>query len=165
MEHTHTEQRYHSHEWGGGYIPATDEYVFSDGTKLRHSFYTDHWAARKATGRANSIHVDGYRDISTEGLEHTIIGDDPEMDKRWKAHNREVVKAMREVLDHVVNHPEFAELPEGLQHVLEQRLPFDRYAGCSCPCSPGFKVRGADNTRHMGMKGTMYIDVPEGILG
>lgn len=157
MEITKREQTFATGQYGSGYIPTTTTYVFSDGTEVSHSHYEDHWAGRSA-GRSGTIFVYGEREISTEGLEHTIIGDDPEMDKRWKAHNREVIKAKRDVLAHVLNHPEFTQLPDDLQKALSSKMGFSRYAGCSCPCSPGFKLKGAENTRLLGIKGTVSIE-------
>ena len=67
---------------------------------------------------------------------HTQIGMYPDMDKLWKALNKEIVKGQRLVLDVVL-------WDLGLQ----QTARWSIRAGCSCPCSPGFilgNLRGMD---------------------
>ena len=67
---------------------------------------------------------------------HTSIGMYPDLDKLWKALNREIVKGKRLILDVILWHL-------GLQ----QNARWSVKAGCSCPCSPGFilgSLRGTD---------------------
>ena len=66
---------------------------------------------------------------------YSTIGVDPENDAAWRRYNRAEIKQQRLLLEEV--------LP-GLQHLLGYTAPikaaFSRKAGCSCSCSPGFKL-------------------------
>lgn len=91
-------------------------------------------------GRSRVVYVDGETEVSMEGLEYGIRGEDPAMDKAWDRHNRQVIKNQRAVIEEVVAHEEFDKLPEVVKEVLVNKLTFSRYAGCRCGCSPGFKT-------------------------
>lgn len=74
------------------------------------------------------VSVDESLMPSEEGLEFTVRGENPEMDKAWDKHNRAIVAVWREAAE------------EALMGTLFHgyKLAFSKYAGCSCPCSPGF---------------------------
>lgn len=57
----------------------------------------------------------------------------PEVDRAWDRHNRAYIKAQSAVLNAV----------KEITKVEEFR--FDRRAGCTCPCSPGFLAKSGEN--------------------
>lgn len=67
----------------------------------------------------------------------------PEVDKAWDRHNRAYVKAQTAALNAVAH----------LTGVTKAR--FDKHAGCSCPCSPGFIAVEGENERGT----TLYVNV------
>lgn len=73
------------------------------------------------------------------GLTHIYTTRDeyPEMDLAWDQYNRVIVKAQRIILDRALE-------ALGLE---PETITFSKYAGCSsCPCSPGFVLKGITNT-------------------
>lgn len=62
-------------------------------------------------------------------------GEDPENDRAYDAYNRAYIKAGRVELKAVLD----ALVAAGWLSVAP-KAAFSRYAGCSCPCSPGFKL-------------------------
>lgn len=68
----------------------------------------------------------------------SLKGDDPDNDRAWRAYNRAEVKNMRTFLSAVV----------------DGTWNFNRRAGCSCPCSPGFTTT---DTRFRNQ--AFYVDV------
>jgi hypothetical protein len=68
---------------------------------------------------------------------YSMRGDDPENDKAWRAYNRAELNAMKLKLSRV---SAVLELAFGKEP--GAAWSFSRKAGCSCPCSPGFILRG-----------------------
>lgn len=71
----------------------------------------------------------------TEHPPYTRKGDDPAVDARWDAFNRLEIELQRQLID--------AALPvlyPDLERVLIHRKQFSRKAGCSCGCSPGWRM-------------------------
>jgi len=65
---------------------------------------------------------------------YTMVGEDPENDKAWKAYNRAEVRTMKAGL--LEANAAFNFLPaDGWE------LTFSRKAGCSCGCSPAFILK------------------------
>jgi hypothetical protein len=73
----------------------------------------------------------------------THRGEYPEVDKAWNKHNRAYVKGQSAVLSAIT---EIIEVDE---------FRYDRHAGCSCPCSPGFIAKSGKNYRGT----TIFINV------
>lgn len=68
--------------------------------------------------------------------EHDDRGCDPENDAQWRRYNRAEVTIQKEVAEQVFPGATFR---------------FSRYAGCSCPCSPGLVVRDGGAGRLSGL--------------
>lgn len=115
----------------------------------RYSSYGD----KRAIGPSGLVSASGYEEVSMDGLEYGMRGEDPEMDKKWNRHNRQIVSNMRDVFQEVVDHPDFERLPVQVQEALSGKLSFSRKAGCSCGCSPAFKTKN-----DIGIGGTINVD-------
>jgi len=76
---------------------------------------------------------------------YTSRGDYPEVDKAWDQFNRAFVKGQSMVLAAVAH----------LTGVDEVR--FDKRAGCTCPCSPGFIAKSGKRSRGT----TIWVSVKE----
>jgi hypothetical protein len=77
------------------------------------------------------VFVGGQPDPKMPRPEYTVIGESPENDRLWKQYNREEIKIHKAVASAVSKADE---------RVTD--LKFSRKAGCSCPCSPGFRGAG-----------------------
>lgn len=100
-----------------------------DGAKV-HLLRQDYTARY---GRKPRIYVWGT-EPEMERPPYSIKGEDPELDRRWRAYNRAEIKAMREVAG-----PILAQIKElGLTTFGDGELAFSRTAGCTCGCSPAF---------------------------
>lgn len=96
------------------------------------------WSYRRTTGRAfvwNNPEVSDqilHDEAARLGLTtvYTAKGEYPTLDKAWKQYNKMEVVSMRGLLDAACT-------AMGLKI---ESVKFSRYAGCSCPCSPGFIV-------------------------
>jgi len=69
-----------------------------------------------------------------------IKGENAENDRAWKLYNKEEVHINKTILEAAfaeiaANHPEL-----GLPRL--EKATHSRYAGCTCPCSPGFIIHG-----------------------
>lgn len=97
------------------------------------------WSYRRTTGRAfvwNNPKVDDkilWDEANRLGLTtiYSEKGEYPTLDKAWKKYNRMEVKSMTGVLEAAC---------KALGLTIES-VKFSRFAGCSCPCSPGFIVK------------------------
>ena len=129
-----------------------DEYfILGNGIEVHWYRYTS-YGDKQAIGKTGLVYASGYEELSMDGLEYTIRGEDPEMDKKWDRYNRQEVSNMRDVFQEVVDHPDFDRLPIQVQEVLIGKLPFSRKAGCSCGCSPAFKTKN-----DIGIGGTIHV--------
>ena len=65
---------------------------------------------------------------------HSVKGDDQANDKLWRKYNKAEIELERSVINRAV---------EGglISDVFAAQLKWSRFAGCSCPCSPGWKAR------------------------
>jgi len=91
----------------------------------------------RSCGSKGVVYVDAPRPEVLGGLEQppvSTVGDDPENDKRWRAYNRQTVAIKRTFAEAVL--PAACEAL-GVPH--PGSLSFNRKAGCSCGCSPGFQ--------------------------
>lgn len=96
---------------------------------------TSRYEARKTHGRvfvfgepSPEQYVDGIDRVPP----YSKRGDDPELDAEWRRYNATEAKTVREAAK--------AALVEA--GVKFSKVRFSRYAGCSCPCSPGVVVDG-----------------------
>lgn len=80
-----------------------------DRNKKARLYYSNHGVMEQAYG---------------EHPPYSRIGDDPENDKAWRKYNRAETELARAAIEAAF--PTFG------------KSSFSRYAGCSCPCSPGF---------------------------
>ena len=81
--------------------------------------------------RSADIYIGGEPDPAWDHPPYTIKGEDPEADAGWRKYNREELRIKRP----------FAEAAARLiQGADRESLRFDRKTGCSCGCSPGFRV-------------------------
>ena len=79
---------------------------------------------------------------------YTMRGDDPANDALWRKYNREVVKLMKAVALPVIHEILDDENPT---------LTFSRTAGCSCGCSPAFKLDRLIYKEQVGVVESIYI--------
>ena len=104
--------------------------------KLRGPHYDD-----RRIGLKTRVYVSGAENVNFEPayeLERATggmkpRGDVPEVDKMYDRLNRQVIKNKRSVIENAI--AEFPVLADLLDAI---KFNFSRYAGCSCPCSPGF---------------------------
>lgn len=109
--------------------------------KVQYQHYSD----RPRSGRAYIWGLDDPADVTAPKY-HTLRCDRKKdeghhkpscgscvIDAEWDAYNHAIVRDQRAVLN-AINEA----LALGLT-----KMRFSRYAGCTCPCSPGFRVDGA----------------------
>lgn len=138
------------------FVPASTSYrAYIPGGIHIHWCHTDSWTQVDRRDRFGIVYVHGEKEESTEGLAHTLRGQDLEMDKAWNQLNRRVVKNKRDLIQEVVTNPLFENLPDEIRSALSSKLSFSRYAGCSCPCSPGFRT---SDRRILGPAGALWIE-------
>ena len=77
------------------------------------------------------------------GSVYTSRGEHPEVDKAWDQFNRAFVKGQSEVLSALA-------LFTGVDE-----FHFDKHAGCTCPCSPGFVAKTGRRSRGT----TIFVDI------
>lgn len=68
---------------------------------------------------------------------YTTFGDNAENDKAWRKYNKLEVAAQRDALDEALAALEGVEVA---RHYADLAPTFSRRAGCSCGCSPGFRL-------------------------
>lgn len=86
------------------------------------------------------IHISGQAQPDMEQPEYTIKGQDPENDAAWRRYNRAEIKLMRIAIQKGIARF-YSETDADIAGLLGcglDKFDFSRYAGCSCPCSPGF---------------------------
>jgi hypothetical protein len=71
---------------------------------------------------------------------YTLRGEDPAIDKAWRAYHREEIRLMRQELQAVCEELEGGETEAErlVISLLDDGLKFSRKAGCPCGCSAGF---------------------------
>lgn len=97
------------------------------------------WSYRKNTGRAfvwdnpkvsDKILLDEAEKLGLTSI-YSEKGKYPTLDAAWKKYNRMEVKSMTGLLEAACN----------AMGLTIEKVTFSRYAGCSCPCSPGFIIK------------------------
>lgn len=93
--------------------------------------------------KSNKTNVNTYIDMEALGHTHpeyTLRGEDPESDKAWDAFNRLEVKLMKE---------QILKANEALHFLPKDgwKMNFSKTAGCTCGCSPAFKLTTSTGTR------------------
>lgn len=87
------------------------------------------------------VFVSGNPDPEDLGFQsqppYSAKGDDPDNDKAWKDYNRLEVATMKHFAKRIEGYIRKTLGDRGI-FPAEARFDFSRYAGCSCPCSPGF---------------------------
>jgi hypothetical protein len=71
-----------------------------------------------------------WTDILGEEPAYSIRGEDKDLDRAWDKYNRRLVSCQRAAL-------EALKAAEVLDY---SKASFSRYAGCTCPCSPGWNM-------------------------
>lgn len=123
--------------------------------------YTENWISERklsvsisAPKRSNGktvLYVNNQPSPEDIGLmvqpPYSVRGEIPDIDKLWSQYNRLEVKLMKQGLKDII--PEIVELLNKEDNscdtsILENNpieFKFNRYAGCSCGCSPGFHLK------------------------
>ena len=92
--------------------------------------------------------------LATRRPPSSAKGDDPELDKEWRAYNR----AERIIMQTVVRHEVVQRAANKFGVTLDtSELKFSRKCGCSCGCSPGFILRVTH--RANALNGSVAADV------
>lgn len=90
---------------------------------------------------------------------YTRFGDDPANDSAWRKFNKLEVAAERVALDEALN------LLQVLGYEVDGIDPkFSRKAGCSCSCSPGFRLGRRVHVSGLGLV-DIYVTVKEVAVG
>lgn len=92
------------------------------------------WGSVPNPSKVGRLYVHGERTPAYDHPPYGPKGEDEQVDKAWKAYNRAELKVMRRYAQEAL---------ELLKADPEVKLAYSRYAGCSCPCSPGFLLKGA----------------------
>lgn len=122
-------ERYGSRRWDSkrrGYVEPLTRIFVSTPDEFENIFYDILGAPHPE--------VEMFPHLALESV-YTTLKEYPEVDKAWDRYNRAYVKAQSAVLNAV----------KALTKVDEFR--FDKHAGCSCPCSPGFIAKSGENHR------------------
>ena len=91
-----------------------------DGRQSYNSFKKDQSKKSRLYYSEADVMVKAYG----EHPPYSVKGDDPSNDKAWRRYNKMECELARAAI--AATFPEFG------------KSAFSRYAGCSCPCSPGF---------------------------
>lgn len=108
-----------------------------------YRFHLEFAGPRVRPDHKTRIYVSG-QDPITEMPEPPVSmkGDDPANDALWRRYNRLEVVKMREVADAglklLLDGDRLSSATRAAAEADELKLRFSKYAGCSCPCSPGF---------------------------
>src|ERR1044072_6335835 len=111
--------------------------------KVTMGFDGEEWNNR-ARHKKPRVHLWGEEDPDMERPPYTIKGEDPENDELWRQYNRAELKIMR-------RHVQAAILELNFQD--DVTFHFSKFAGCSCPCSPGFIIKNYSNREVPGTDG------------
>lgn len=110
--------------------------------ELGKPFYDSHYKRRKAL-----LFLDPLFEPTDMGFEvppYSIKGENPIADAQWRKFNAAELEIRREVLEMALQRN-----PEAFQEIGYPLDPkcyeFSRKAGCSCGCSPGYRVSKARN--------------------
>lgn len=94
------------------------------------------WENARDFNKKTRLYVDlNQKDLGMERPPYgSQQGDGSPEDKAWKAYNKLELDAMREYALQAKS------LLEHRLHDVISKVEFSRFAGCTCPCSPGFVV-------------------------